>query len=126
MAKVVTYEELKAHSTKDSFYVLIHGEVYDVTNFMDEHPGGDDVILAEAGKDATQAFEDVGHSDEARDLLPPLLVGKFEKDGSENRRYQTPGASPAVSNAVERGSNLMYFIPLSLLGAYFAWRFYGA
>jgi hypothetical protein len=26
MAKVVTYEELKAHSTKDSLYVLIHGE----------------------------------------------------------------------------------------------------
>ncbi|KAG2353091.1 cytochrome b5-like heme/steroid binding domain-containing protein [Suillus spraguei] len=127
MAKVVTYEELKAHSTKDSFYVLIHGEVYDVTNFMDEHPGGDDVILAEAGKDATQAFEDVGHSDEARDLLPPLLVGKFEKDGAlKTGDTKTPGASPAVSNAVERGSNLMYFIPLSLLGAYFAWRFYGA
>jgi len=33
------------------------------------------------GKDATQAFEDVGHSDEARDLLPPLLVGAFEKGG---------------------------------------------
>ncbi|KAG2073551.1 cytochrome b5 [Suillus decipiens] len=127
MAKVVTYEELKAHSTKDSFYVLIHGEVYDVTKFMDEHPGGDDVILAEAGKDATQAFEDVGHSDEARDLLPPLLVGKFEKDGAlKIGDTKTPGASPSVSDAVERGSNLMYFIPLTLLGAYFAWRFYGA
>lgn len=26
MAKVVTYEELKEHSTKDSLYVLLHGE----------------------------------------------------------------------------------------------------
>ncbi|KAG2060213.1 cytochrome b5 [Suillus hirtellus] len=127
MAKVVTYEELKAHSTKDDLYVLIHGEVYDVTKFIDEHPGGDDVILAEAGKDATQAFEDVGHSDEARDLLPPLLVGSFEKDGAlKISDTKAPGSGASVSDAVEQGSNLMYFVPLTLLGAYFAWRFYGA
>ena len=47
---------------------------------MDEHPGGDEVILAEAGQDATEAFEDVGHSDEARALLPGMLVGEFEKN----------------------------------------------
>ena len=32
-----------------------------------------------AGKDATEAFEDVGHSDEARELLPGLLVGELEE-----------------------------------------------
>jgi hypothetical protein len=31
------------------------------------------------GKDATEAFEDVGHSDEARDIMKTLLVGDFEK-----------------------------------------------
>ncbi|KAG1752486.1 cytochrome b5-like heme/steroid binding domain-containing protein [Suillus paluster] len=127
MVKVITYEELKAHSTKDSLYVLIHGEVYDATKFIDEHPGGDDVILAEAAKDATQAFEDVGHSDEAREILATLLVGEFEKDGAlklDSVNVSRSGAS--VSDAVEQGSNLMYFVPLTLLGAYFAWRFYGA
>jgi cytochrome b involved in lipid metabolism len=53
---------------------------------MDEHPGGDEVILAEGGQDATEAFEDVGHSDEARALLPGMLVGEFEK-GSVRRFY---------------------------------------
>ena len=33
------------------------------------------------GKDATEAFEDVGHSDEARGLLEGMFVGEFEKDG---------------------------------------------
>lgn len=33
------------------------------------------------GKDATEAFEDVGHSDEARALLPDMLVGDFEQNG---------------------------------------------
>lgn len=32
------------------------------------------------GQDATEAFEDVGHSDEARALLPAMLIGEFEKD----------------------------------------------
>jgi len=31
------------------------------------------------GQDATEAFEDVGHSDEARELLPAMFVGEFEK-----------------------------------------------
>lgn len=45
---------------------------------MDEHPGGDEVLTAEAGKDASEAFEDVGHSDDARSLLPSMLVGSIE------------------------------------------------
>lgn len=32
-----------------------------------------------AGKDATTAFEDVGHSEEARDLLESFLVGKLRR-----------------------------------------------
>ncbi|THG97619.1 hypothetical protein EW026_g4414 [Hermanssonia centrifuga] len=80
-SKIVTFDELKANSTKDSLYILLHEKVYNVTKFLDEHPGGDEVILAEAGKDATEAFEDVGHSDEARALLPDMLVGEFEKGG---------------------------------------------
>ncbi|KAI0082487.1 cytochrome b5 [Panus rudis PR-1116 ss-1] len=125
-AKVVTYEELKAHSSKDSIWILLHEKVYDVTKFIDEHPGGDEVILAETGKDATEAFEDVGHSDEARALLPDMLVGEFEKNGELKVKTATKSASQsaAVNNAVQQGSNLMYFVPLGLLGAYFAWRYY--
>jgi len=127
MAKVITYEELKANSTKESLYVLLHEKVYDVTKFIDEHPGGDEVILTEAGKDATDAFEDVGHSDEARDLLPGMFVGDFEKDSALKLSSSNPTSNHhSVHNAVETGSNMMYFIPLAVLGAYFAWRFYGA
>ncbi|GJE84523.1 cytochrome b5 [Phanerochaete sordida] len=127
--KIITYDELKANSTKDSLYVLLHEKVYNVTKFLDEHPGGDEVILAEAGKDATEAFEDVGHSDEARALLADMLVGEFEKGGE--LKVKTAGKSSvsqsaAVNNAVQQGSNLMYFVPLGLLGAYFAWRYYSS
>ncbi|KAG8742346.1 hypothetical protein FRC10_001627 [Ceratobasidium sp. 414] len=78
MSAKIDLEQLKQHTTKDSFYTLIHGKVYDVTKFLDEHPGGDEVITAEGGKDATEAFEDVGHSDEAREILQGLYVADFE------------------------------------------------
>ncbi|CAA7258514.1 unnamed protein product [Cyclocybe aegerita] len=124
-SKIVTLEELRANKSRDKFYILIHGKVYDATKFMDEHPGGDEVILAEGGQDATEAFEDVGHSDEARALLPGMLVGEFEK-GSDIQLKSGAAAAQAnrVSGAVEQGSNMMYFLPLGLLGGYFAWRFY--
>jgi cytochrome b involved in lipid metabolism len=123
--KVITLDELRAHKTKDSFYVLLHNKVYNVTKFIDEHPGGDEVILAEGGQDATEAFEDVGHSDEARALLPDMLIGDFEKGSNLKLKSGAAAAQDArVSNAVEKGSNVMYVAPLALLGAYFAWRYY--
>ncbi|KAJ6561446.1 cytochrome b5-like heme/steroid binding domain-containing protein [Mycena vulgaris] len=124
--KIVTLSELRANSTKDKLYVLIHEKVYDVTKFLDEHPGGDEVILAEASQDATEAFEDVGHSDEARELLPGMLVGEFEKDSELKLKSGAAAAQASrVSSAVvEQGSSVMYWAPLGLLAAWFGYRFY--
>lgn len=41
--------------------------------------GGEEVLLDVAGQDATEAFEDVGHSDEARETLDQLLVGNLKR-----------------------------------------------
>jgi len=124
--KIVTLAELRANNHKKCLWVLVHGKVYDVTKFLDEHPGGDEVILAESGQDATEAFEDVGHSDEARELLPGMLVGEFEKNGELKLKSGAAAAqaSRVSSAAVEQGSNLMYWAPLGLLAAWFGYRFY--
>ena len=47
--------------------------------FVDEHPGGEEVLLDVGGQDATEAFEDVGHSDEAREILEGILVGTLKR-----------------------------------------------
>ncbi|KAG9099157.1 hypothetical protein FRC06_005581 [Ceratobasidium sp. 370] len=121
MSAKINLEQLKQHTTTDSFYTLIHGKVYDVTKFLDEHPGGDEVITAEGGKDATEAFEDVGHSDEARDILKGLYVADFE-----GAPLSAPKIAPSSSNkpASADSSSVTYFIPLAALGAYLGWRFY--
>lgn len=43
------------------------------------HRGGEEVLLDVAGQDATEAFEDVGHSDEAREILDGLVVGSLKR-----------------------------------------------
>ncbi|KAJ7129126.1 cytochrome b5-like heme/steroid binding domain-containing protein [Mycena filopes] len=124
--KIVTLAELRTNNTKEKLYILIHEKVYDVTKFLDEHPGGDEVILSEAGQDASEAFEDVGHSDEARELLPGMLVGEFEKNSELKLKSGAAAAQASrVSSAVvEQGSNVMYWAPIGLLVAWFGYRFY--
>lgn len=41
--------------------------------------GGEEVLLDVGGQDATEAFEDVGHSDEAREILEGLLIGDLKR-----------------------------------------------
>ena len=41
--------------------------------------GGEEVLLDVGGQDATEAFEDVGHSDEAREILDGLKVGSLKR-----------------------------------------------
>jgi cytochrome b involved in lipid metabolism len=49
------------------------------------HRGGEEVLLDVGGQDATEAFEDVGHSDEAREILDGLLVGTLKRMVSISR-----------------------------------------
>ncbi|KAH3392874.1 hypothetical protein KXW79_003487 [Aspergillus fumigatus] len=73
-SKEFTLQEISQHNTKKDLYLIVHDKVYDCSSFVDEHPGGEEVLLDVAGQDSTEAFEDVGHSDEAREILEGLLV----------------------------------------------------
>ena len=54
--------------------------VYNITPYLEDHPGGLDILIEVAGTDATEAFEDVGHSDEAREQLEPMLIGTLHEE----------------------------------------------
>ncbi|KAJ5705566.1 hypothetical protein N7536_001255 [Penicillium majusculum] len=74
--------EVAAHKTKNDLFVIIHGKVYDITDYVRDHPGGADVLLDVAGTDATAAYEDVGHSEDASEILETYLIGTV-KDAHE-------------------------------------------
>ena len=46
-----------------------------------QHPGGEEVLLEQAGADATESFEDVGHSMDAREILLQYFIGELHMVG---------------------------------------------
>ena len=46
-----------SYSTRTDCWIAIKGKVYDVTPYLQEHPGGVPAIVMNAGKDATEDFE---------------------------------------------------------------------
>ncbi|KAI8900381.1 cytochrome b5-like heme/steroid binding domain-containing protein [Globomyces pollinis-pini] len=78
MTKVFTAKQVEEHSLRNDCYMVIEGKVYDVTKFLEDHPGGEEVMIELAGRDATDAFDEIGHSDDARELLKEMLVGELD------------------------------------------------
>ncbi|NXL36734.1 CYB5B protein, partial [Glaucidium brasilianum] len=70
-------EEVGKRNSSSEAWLVIHGRVYDVTRFLEEHPGGEEVLLEQAGRDATEGFEDVGHSMDAREMLKQYYIGEI-------------------------------------------------
>ncbi|KKY20752.1 putative cytochrome b5 [Phaeomoniella chlamydospora] len=120
--KELTYAEVSEHNTKKDCYMVIHDKVYDTTSFVDEHPGGEEVLLDVGGQDATEAFEDVGHSDEAREILEGLLPG----DPAPSAAAQaTATSSTNDSAAVTFGVGLYALILIGGAAAYAAYTYLG-
>ncbi|XP_034655895.1 cytochrome b5 [Drosophila subobscura] len=58
-------------------WIIIKGNVYDVTKFLSEHPGGEDLLLEYGGKDASKAFRQAGHSSDAEKELKNFKIGEL-------------------------------------------------
>merc|ERR1712187_773580 len=67
----MTMAEVAKHTTKDDCWVVVSGQVLNVTKFLGEHPGGELAILTFAGKDATEEFNMIH---------PPDVIGKYAPD----------------------------------------------
>ncbi|XP_068236135.1 cytochrome b5-like [Palaemon carinicauda] len=72
---VYTLDEVSQHDSYNDCWIILYDKVFDVTQFMMEHPGGEEVIMEHAGRDATIAFRGVGHSVPALQALDEYLVG---------------------------------------------------
>lgn len=62
MSQSFTPADVAAHNSADKgMYIIVDTGVYDVTNFVDEHPGGAKILKRVAGKDASKQFWKVYH-----------------------------------------------------------------
>lgn len=73
-----TQEEVSRHNSIDDCWVIYNGFVYNITEFLEKHPGGAELILDKGGKDITELFEDENfhkHSSAAHNLLREYKIG---------------------------------------------------
>ncbi|KAL6743195.1 hypothetical protein Aduo_016270 [Ancylostoma duodenale] len=105
MAPTLTRKEVSQHNTNKSAWFVVGNKVYDVTKFLDEHPGGCEVLLEQAGRDATEAFEDVGHSTDARQMREQYYVGDIVEEEKQTYSYDKKTWTSSSSDNQQRSAS---------------------
>merc|ERR1719145_30423 len=77
----LTMDEVAKHTTKTDCWVVLSGNVLNVTNFLSQHPGGELAILTFAGKDATAEFDMIHPPDVVGKYAPDAIIGKLGEGG---------------------------------------------
>uniref|UniRef100_A0A673CF93 Cytochrome b5 heme-binding domain-containing protein n=1 Tax=Sphaeramia orbicularis TaxID=375764 RepID=A0A673CF93_9TELE len=93
------------HNMSNDTWLIIHDKVYDITS-------GEEVLLEQAGADATESFEDVGHSTDAREMLQQYYVGELHMDDRKK-------ASAKVSGVVQSSRLILTSVQSAL--SYTTW-----
>lgn len=114
-------EEVSKHNegrgANKSVWTVIHDKVYDVTKFLDEHPGGEEVLIEKAGEESTEAFEDVGHSTDAREMMKEYLIGELIDEDKKGTSDAGPKSWASDSKPEESSWTGMIVPVLLALGA---------
>lgn len=95
----LTSGELAKHNSSNSCWLLISGKIYDVTSFLNQHPGNASTILPTCGTDATAAYASRGgtgsHSSSATAMLSAYYIGDLNQTVTTS---PTNPNSPPVAN----------------------------
>ena len=70
-----TKDGVSKHKTQDDLWLIIDGAVYDVTEYVDEHPGGVAAIMKNAGGDASEGFHGPQHPSRVMDIVDEYKIG---------------------------------------------------
>merc|ERR1712039_75130 len=74
-------EEVAKHTVKGDCWVVVAGQVLNVSNFLSQHPGGELAILTFAGKDATEEFNMIHPPDVIPKYAPDAIIGEVGAGG---------------------------------------------
>ena len=72
----ITMEEVKQHATKKDCWCVLNGYVYDITQYVLNHPGGSNCFMPPNNKDITQVYYSV-HPNVDPAMIEKLKIGKL-------------------------------------------------
>ncbi|KAI9012707.1 hypothetical protein BC832DRAFT_257512 [Gaertneriomyces semiglobifer] len=92
-----TRAQIRQHTTAKSLWVIFNHKVYDVTEFMFDHPGGEEFLLQYGGEDITSVMADESagghvHSEGAYEVLDEYCIGVVRKEGDAEQDHDDEGA----------------------------------
>ncbi|KZF26101.1 Flavocytochrome c [Xylona heveae TC161] len=76
--KEFTLEEVKKHNKKEDLWIAVKGIVLDLTNWVDEHPGGPQALYTHMGKDASEEFEMLHDDEVIPKYAPEVVIGRVK------------------------------------------------
>lgn len=77
-SKPYSKAEVALHNKRTDCWIIIKDKVYDVTSYVEEHPGGD-AILVHAGDDSTEGFYGPQHATRVFDMIDDFYIGDLQK-----------------------------------------------
>ena len=89
--------------------------MYDVTKYLDDHPGGAEVMLDVGGQDADEFFEDIGHSKEAREELKKHYIGEFKLDEAAKAALAAKAAAKQKASQASSSSLVSMMVLVALI-----------
>ncbi|CAG8067402.1 unnamed protein product [Penicillium salamii] len=78
MLRLVSTDEVASHDSPDDCWLVIDNQVWDVSAFAPDHPGGVEIILRYAGHDATAAYNEVHDPATIKTLSTTQLIGQLD------------------------------------------------
>ena len=87
-----SWEEVCKHTSLESLWVVIDGFVYDVTSWAAQHPGGQQILLSLAGKDASSAFRKAKHSEATQVFKLNYRIGQVRLVSSNQTSSDARGS----------------------------------
>lgn len=76
--KEFSMDEVAKHNTKEDLWVVVKGVVLDLTNWLDEHPGGPQAIMNFMGRDASEEFEMLHDDEVIPKYAPQQVIGRVQ------------------------------------------------
>eukprot|EP00062_Callorhinchus_milii_P008616 gi/632951537/ref/XP_007891347.1/ PREDICTED: cytochrome b5 reductase 4-like [Callorhinchus milii] len=73
----VPEEELAKHNKKDDCWICIRGMVYNLTPYLEYHPGGEEELMRGAGIDGTELFDQIHRWVNYESMLKECLIGRM-------------------------------------------------